>query len=46
MTCQLNPQDKMNVTSVWNDLNDVIKRGKDNQFIEKIDQIINTLVTS
>ena len=44
MTCQLKGSDKQNVTDVYNDLNEVIDKGQNQEFVERIDDAIKHLV--
>ena len=44
MTCQLKGSDKQNVTNVYNDLNEVIDKGQNQEFVERIDDAIKHLV--
>ena len=43
VTCQLNPRDKLNVTDVYNDLNEVIDRGQSREFVERLGEAIRVL---
>jgi hypothetical protein len=43
VTCQLNPRDKLNVSKVYDDIRGIIDRGRENCFIQKIDEIVNAL---
>ena len=44
MTCNLNGMDYKNVETVWKDLVGIIHKGRDeNQFVQKIDDLINTI---
>ena len=43
MTCQLNGSDKANVTAVYNDLNEVIDRGQNQEFVDRISDAIMQL---
>ena len=43
ITCQLNARDEANVTHVWNDLKEIIDRGRENGFIAKLDEIIKAI---
>ena len=44
MTCQLKGSDKQNITNVYNDLNEVIDRGQNQEFINRLDVAIHHLV--
>ena len=44
MTCRLNGSDKQNVTDVYNDLNEIIDKGQNQEFVERIDDAIKHLV--
>ena len=46
VTCQLKGSDKANVTAVYNDLNEVIDRGQNQEFVDRIDDAIKHLVNS
>ena len=43
MTCQLKGSDKANVTAVYNDLNEVIDRGQNQEFVDRLSDAIMQL---
>ena len=43
VTCQLNGSDKANVTAVYNDLNEVIDRGQNQEFVDRLSDAIMQL---
>ena len=44
VACQLQSRDEQNITDVYNDLNDVIDRGQNQEFINRLDVAIHHLV--
>lgn len=44
VTCQLQRRDKQNITDVYNDLNEVIDRGQNKEFVNRLDAAIHHLV--
>lgn len=44
VTCQLQSGDKQNITDVYNDLNEVIDRGQNQEFVDRLDVAIHHLV--
>ena len=40
LPCRLCPRDKQDIETVQNDMYEVIERGRENRFIEKLDELV------
>lgn len=43
LPCRLCPRDKQDIEDVQRDMYEVIERGRENQFIEKIDELVREI---